>query len=74
MGLALDIHHFVAWQFATAGLQVLLQAGLGILVGVYQRQAFDFRGQPGDNAFLGRLHPGIEVDRTDQGFQGISQD
>ena len=32
MGLSLDIHHFVAWQFATARLQVFLQAGLGILV------------------------------------------
>ncbi|RWW84258.1 hypothetical protein BHE74_00007139 [Ensete ventricosum] len=74
MGLTLDIHHFVTWQFATAGLQELLQAGFWIFVGVDQCQAFDFGGQPGGDPLFSRFHAGIEVDRTDQRFEGVGQD
>jgi len=74
MGLTLDIHHFVAWQFAPAGLQEFLQAGLGIFVGVDQGQAFDLGRQPGGDARLGRFHARIQIDGADQRFKGVGQD
>lgn len=74
MGLTLDIHHFVAGQFTGTRLQELLQAGLGVLVGVDQRQAVELGRQPGQHTLTRHFHASIQVDRTDQRFQGIGED
>ncbi len=74
MRITLDIHHFVARQIAGARLQKFLQAGFRILVGIDQGQAFQFVGQPSQYPLTGSIHTGIQVNGTDQCFEGIGKD
>ncbi|MNN12499.1 hypothetical protein D3C81_1254930 [compost metagenome] len=74
MRLTLDIHHFVARQFAATRLQELLQAGFRILVGIDQGQLVEIGCQPGQHAIARRLHAGVQVDGADQRFGGVGQD
>ncbi|MCY1294222.1 hypothetical protein D9M70_435080 [compost metagenome] len=55
-------------------MQEFLQAGLGILVGIYQGQAFEFVGQPGEHPLAGGVHARIQVDGADQRLQCIGED
>ncbi|CRS42511.1 hypothetical protein PAERUG_P7_London_17_VIM_2_06_09_00408 [Pseudomonas aeruginosa] len=74
MGFALDIHHLVARQVAATRLQELLQAGLGVLVGVHRGQLAQLRSEPGDDPLARGVHAGIQVDGADQGFHRIGED
>ncbi|MCY1398769.1 hypothetical protein D9M71_138090 [compost metagenome] len=74
MRLTLNIHHFIAGQFARPRLQEFLQARLRVLAGVDQRQAVEFVGQPRQYAIARRFHARIQIDGANQGFQGVGQD
>ena len=74
MRFALNIHHLVTRQLTGTRLQKLLQPGLRVLVGIDQCQALQLVGQPGDDPLASNVHARVQINGTDQRFEGVGQD